>query len=137
MAGASRLGYAVQAAEQGVFFRANRRADPGLMVSAERWDVLTVQSRRDNSASSLTAKHRTWWANARRASQIGSAGKHGVMPSSYCRHAAVVRAPEGEEQTQAASGSRSTYIVGLKAGSKGCRTRHIHEIGRVLRLLSH
>lgn len=35
-------GYAVQAAEEGVFFRAERRIPHGPVHSSERWDVLTV-----------------------------------------------------------------------------------------------
>ncbi len=39
---ASSLGYAVQAAEQNVFFRAERRLPPGRVPTTNRWDVLTV-----------------------------------------------------------------------------------------------
>jgi hypothetical protein len=39
---AASRGYAVQAEEEGVFFRAERRIPHGPIHSSERWDVLTV-----------------------------------------------------------------------------------------------
>jgi hypothetical protein len=44
---AASRGYAVQAAEQGVFFRADRRIPHGIMRASERWDVLTVTAAGD------------------------------------------------------------------------------------------